>query len=204
MADRSLNDLQRQHLSKRLFRVAVVPAGLPEVAAQDGLTAEQIKELLPLDFGLDVLTSPFRQSLFRQPSRFSDGSFPVFYSAEELETARLEKAHHVGKQLAGQTKTECYGQFSCQFLGYAKDLVPLRTAWADLTADDYATCQRLAREAVSAGLDALRSPSARHSPDGVCLPVFVQNVLSGPQFLGLVEFSVDADGVSTKVLASGV
>lgn len=204
MAQRAIGDAERRPVVRRVYRVAVIPADVREVAEEDGLTPAQVAELVALRAPLTVLDAPFGPSRYRQGSRFSDGSFPVFYSAEDIETARLERGHHVAKQAAEDNlpeTTEYFGQWSCEFNGELRDLVPFRERWPELTADEYPPCQLLAKQARLDELDALRTPSARHAPDGVCLPVFTRHSLSALEHHGLVAIIVSHGTMSFKMVS---
>ena len=140
-----------------------------------------------------LLDAPFRLKLkFREPSRFSDGSFPVFYSSLDLETAHEEIGFHFQK-FSGKptnTRTVYYQQLSCTFLGLEKDLRSKLAEWPDLTHDaGYAFCNKLGAEARETGIDGLLTPSARY--EGTNLPVFNRDSLSQAQLGHVVKISLD-------------
>ena len=71
----------------------------------------------------DLLDEPFRlRKQFREQTRFSDGSFRVFYSSLDAQTAEAEARHwfmrYMGKP--GGSRTMHYHQFSCTFEGIEK------------------------------------------------------------------------------------
>ena len=114
-------------------------------------------------------------------SRFSDGSFPVFYSALEIDTARAE-AHHWFRQFVDKPNGERiarYARFACDFEGTVMDLRPMQPqeGWEDLTSDaDYGFCNRLGAEARE-DVDGFFAPSVRHA-GGTNVPVFRRSALS--------------------------
>lgn len=190
MALRLLAGIQVEQRTFRVFRVAVAPRDVLGIAVEDELDPRQAAELAALDLPLNVLDTPFDPSRF-SAGRFSDGTFGVLYSAEDLGTARREKGYWVAK-LGGPNTIEYFGQWSAQFSGHLKDLMPFDSQWVELTHDNHRECQDLARQARAENLDALRSPSARNRPAGVCVPAFTRSSLSALQGHGMVEICVEA------------
>ena len=115
-------------------------------------------------------------------TRFSAGSFPVFYSSLEAETGEAE-IHHWFPTVAGKPKsrrTAYYSRFGCDYDGAAKDLRPKATRWPKLVHDNgYRFCNRLGAEAVGLGLGGLLTPSARRET-GTNLPVFARSAIGNP------------------------
>lgn len=115
-------------------------------------------------------------------TRFSDGSYPVFYSSLEPETAAAEVKFWFLQNVSSPAspRTAYYSRFSCRFDGSVKDLRPMRKEWPELTHDkDYDFCNRLGREAKKSGLDGLLTPSARQE-HGTNVPVFRRSAISSP------------------------
>lgn len=135
-------------------------------------------------------------------SRFSDGSFPVFYSALDTGTAQAEIIHlrsSLGQEAIG---TAYYYLIRCSFNGMVKDLRNHVAQFPFLVLDQstgaYEQCNVIGKEARDSGLDGLRTISAR-TPDGECLPVFRRPALSDPVRGNLFSFSVDAAGGPVRV-----
>ena len=158
---------------------------------EEGLDPQGVDEMVELlaSAGLldppDVLCeAPFKPKRRLKPdiTRFSDGSYPVFYCAIERETARAE-AEHWFSHFAGKPKgdrTVLYSCFACDFSGDTKDLRPKLDEWPALTyPDDYRLCNTLGAEALKIQLDALLAPSARR-PQGTNLPVFARRAINNP------------------------
>ena len=102
----------------------------------------------------ELLDTPFRPKRKRKPTRFSDGSFPVFYSSLSSETAEAEVRHWAPTVMGRprQPRTTYYWLFRCTFEGVEKDLRPQIQTWPDLVHDDdYTLCNRLGAEAVELG-----------------------------------------------------
>ena len=147
-----------------------------------------------LDSLEDLLEDPFYPKPWLQKttfpvSRFSDGSFAVFYGALEVETATAEVRHHFVSRFFGEPngrRVAWYQRFACDFTGSVKDLRPKRKAWPELThGSDYGLCNRLDAEARERSLDGLLAPSARC--DGTNLPVFIRSALSNARDLEFVS-----------------
>lgn len=149
-----------------------------------------------------LLDAPFRPKLkYREASRFSDGSFPVFYSSLDLDTAHEEIGFHFRKYSGKPTGTRSayYQQLSCTFLGLEKDLRSKSAEWPDLTHDtDYAFCNKLGAEARKTGIDGLLTPSARH--EGTNVPVFNRSSLSQAQLGHIVKISLDPSTGTSSTL----
>ena len=133
-----------------------------------------------------LLDKPFeaKPQINPQPTRFSDGTFRVFYSALEIATAEVEALERYFRLAFGnarEPRTVYYMVFSCNYAGATKDLRPHIAILPCLVEDeaDYAGCHRIAIEAVKDGLTGILTPSAR-KPDGTCLPVFRREALSEP------------------------
>ena len=151
----------------------------------------------------DLLDSPFtRKSFlapprnFGTPTRFSDGSYPVFYGALEEATAKAEVTHHYAREARGDlstARTLYYTLFHCRFAGNVVDLQQQTHVWPDLVSDltDNPFCQSLGAEGKARGLDGFLAPSAR-APLGTTVPVFSRPSLADPAPDGVVEFSFDA------------
>lgn len=142
----------------------------------------------------DLCDAPFRpKHRLRRATRFSDGSFPVFYSSLDIATADSEMRHWF-PYFSGDPqcpRTAYYQRFSCIFDGQVKDLRPKLAQWPNLVHEsDYTFCNRLGAEAVQSGLDGLVTPSARRKK-GTNLPVFKRKAVHNPQLLSVVSFTLD-------------
>lgn len=109
-----------------------------------------------------------------RPSRFTDGSYGVYYAARNLETAIRETAFHFGRFLAATEEP----------LGTLLELRVLVSRHIDRPfhdlrggyprfhdPDDYGPPQRLAAELRAKGSNGVAYDSVRH-PGGQCLAVF--------------------------------
>ena len=186
-----------------VFRLASQQRNVDFLRAQ-GFDDESVDEMLDLlkargisDKPEDLCDGPFRPKPRLQKvghrTRFSDGTFPVFYSALEPETADAEVRHWF-RNIAGKPtkpRTAYYSRFSCDFEGSIKDLRPMHAEWPNLTHDsDYRFCNSLGSEAVASRLDGLLTPSARN-PNGTNVPVFQRRAVSNPLVHALVAVTLD-------------
>lgn len=123
--------------------------------------------------------------LLVRAGRFSNGTFPVYYSATEEETCKYEVKYHFRRELdneAGPPKehSRTYNLVHCRFRGAVANLFELKEQYPELTSETqegYPFCQRIGDEAVETGVQALLTPSARN-PRGKCLPVLDRITLS--------------------------
>lgn len=191
-----LQGIPRQRAQHRVHRFALDRKAADFLRTQ-GLDAEGIEEMLDILKSAGVLDSPEalceapfkpKRRLSPRPTRFSDGSFPVFYCALERETAQAETEHWFA-EFVGQPegeRTAVYSCFACDFAGDTKDLRPQQGKWPNLThPHDYTFCNALGAEAVEEKLDALLAPSARRAT-GTNLPVFAKRAVSNPGDLVLM------------------
>jgi hypothetical protein len=108
-------------------------------------------------------------------SRFTDGSFPVFYAAAAQATCLAELAHHAARRAQGLPPG---------FMGLRMFSLHLGGAFTDLRglgqlkrcrplyhATDYGPAQRFALERHRAGMDGIAYDSVR-DPAGTCFAVF--------------------------------
>ena len=152
-----------------------------------------------------VRDGPFRirSRLKRRATRFSDGSFGVFYSSPEVETATAEFEHWLPERFEAplsRPRTLHFARYSCDFAGTTKDLRPCKEQYPELISEDYRFCQQLGAEATSTSLDGFLAPSARRTR-GTNLPVLNRDALSLPEIEARMASTLDpATGVvSTRV-----
>lgn len=111
-------------------------------------------------------------------SRFSDGSYGVFYAARTLDTAIAETMHHRAAFMAATREPAMNIEMRCYRTAIHARLHDLRRGWTDiLRPDDYGPPQALARTLRTEGSDGVVYPSVRHA-GGQCVGVFHPDVVA--------------------------
>lgn len=180
-----LDELPTQRSTRRVFRLARDPTFdlLTTLGLEAGAEAELREALAEVggaasaDELCEAVFQPKRS--LRRRTRYSDGSFPVFYSSLEPETAEAEIKHWLPAFLGtpGKPRTAYYRRLECTFSGREKDLRAKASEWPGLVHEtDYAFCNRLGAEARELELDGLVAPSARHA--GANVPIFRREAIA--------------------------
>ncbi len=105
-------------------------------------------------------------------SRFSDGTWGVFYAARSLITAVEETVYHRERFLAATAEPPCDVEMRCYRTSIHAKLHDLRGGWpAEHDPDSYVASVALARRLREEGSDGIVYDSARH-PGGECVAVF--------------------------------
>jgi RES domain len=147
-------------------------------------------------------------SPFGKATRFSDGTWPVCYTALDPETAQDEIKYHRGKDFleADGRRVVYYHLVEISYSGRTIDLRPHVTAWPALVDPDekasYAFCQTFGREACQLGMAGFLTKSARR-PAGSTVPVFSRSALNAPQTHALAAFVVHSASGAVDVEWSG-
>lgn len=114
-----------------------------------------------------------------QGSRFSDGSWGVFYAAHSMATAVEETVYHRERFLAATLEPACEIQMRCYRTRLDSRLHDLRGGWpAAHDPDSYVASMALARELREAGSSGVVFDSVRDA-GGECLAAFYPDVV-GP------------------------
>jgi RES domain len=205
-----LTGVNRASLDERLFRLAN-PRRIRKSLMDTGATLEEAIETIDFIGGDNsndavlMLNTPFEQnpSYRPGPTRFSDGTWRVFYSALEVETAEAERGYWCLREIQSDPPAQRhfhYRELRCRLQGEAFDVKAKLADWPFLIGDHpaYPQCQNVARAAVQENADALIAPSARKD-GGTTIPVFKRAALSNPEILGAVVFQVRADGSFTII-----
>jgi hypothetical protein len=115
-------------------------------------------------------------------SRFSDGSYGVYYAGDALATALAEHTHHMGRFYAAAGMEAGWLSEVRQLVG-SLDAALLDLRRGDfallLDPDDYGHSQAFAREMLGDGADGIVYPSVRHAP-GQCIAAFYPDVVGVP------------------------
>lgn len=118
-------------------------------------------------------------------SRFSDGSWGVYYAADSLETAVAEVGYHRGRFLAATGESAIDLDMRSYVTQVVEPLHDLRPeAWQRFhDPDSYAASQRLARDLRAAGAWGLAYRSVRHA-GGQCVALLRPKALRRPSVQG--------------------
>jgi hypothetical protein len=145
-------------------------------------------QLVPLDKRVtgpnaSIVMAPFTHCSKLRPSRFSDGTFGVYYAGHKFTTALLEVAYHMGRFHAATLDPATTGTYRT-YKGALKfemhDLAGATYAHLlDPVPDTYAAPQAFAKALREAGSHGLVYPSVRHQ-GGACIAAFWPNVVSLP------------------------
>ena len=199
--DNLLDATPTVHNHRQIYRLATLLRD-DEFLAELGLDAlgeQELKELLVAagyETSLeDLCDAPFRpKRRLGMATRYSAGSYPVFYSSLDPKTAEAEVEYWFSKGFGGSPqgqRSAYYQRFTCLFEGEEKDLRDKQSEWPDLVHDsDYTFCNRIGAEAVRLELDGLVVPSARRE-SGSNLPVFKRPAISDPKSQDLVKITLD-------------
>lgn len=146
-------------------------------------------------------------------SRFSDGSWGVYYAAHSLATAIAEVSHHRGVFLRRTREPEIDLDHRLVTANVESDLHDLAPAAdgtrsqpptksrkaspfaAALDPDDYSASRRLARALREAGSWGIRYPSVR-DPSGACVGIFRPKALRHAKSAAHIALHWDGDRIS--------
>lgn len=167
-----------------LFDAVADPADLEVVFAVEALGNPRLREAAgelslvpPGDRISGPGTSPIMAAfthLNPEGSRFSDGTWGVFYAARVLDTAIAEVGHHRARFLARTNEPAIEIDLRCYRVTVRAALVELRggNAIAEvLDPDSYAASQDFGRRQREAGAAGIVYASVRH-PGGECVALF--------------------------------
>jgi hypothetical protein len=129
--------------------------------------------------GASIVMAPFTH--LGRPSRFSDGSYGVYYAARTLETAVRETAYHRGRFLAATGEPPCDVDMRAYVGRPAKPYLDIRAARYESLHDpnDYLPAQAFAKPLRDEGEWGLVYRSVRHE-GGECIAAFRPQAVSIP------------------------
>lgn len=117
-----------------------------------------------------------------RPSRFTDGTYGVYYAGDSLETALREHSFHMGRFYAATGEAPGWISETRELVG-AIDAVlsdlrgPLGAPYLDPDPAAYGPAQTLARTLRAEGSNGIVYPSVRHA-GGACIAAFWPDVVS--------------------------
>ena len=113
-----------------------------------------------------------------QGSRFSDGSWGVFYAAHDIGTAVEETVYHREQFLAATAEAACDLEMRCYRTSVDSKLYDIRSGWPSAhDPDSYVASVALARELRALDANGIVYDSARHR-GGECLAAFYPDVVA--------------------------
>ncbi len=170
-----------------LFDTIASPADLDAIYYLEGMTNPRIREelgeinLVPRDRrvcgpGTTPIMAAFTH-LTRDGSRFSDGTFGVYYAASDRATAVAETMHHRGKFLSSTAEPACVLEMRCYVGDLAGELHDVRSGSPELhDPNSYAASQAAAVALRNAGSNGLVYDSVR-LPGGQCVAAFYPDLI---------------------------
>jgi len=134
--------------------------------------------------GASYLMAPFTHVSLDRPSRFTDGTFGVFYAGNRFEVALLETMYRHSRFMARTNEpsgwTSQFREIVLDVAGQLHDLRRRDPAYSDaLDPDDYAVSQALGAQLRRAGADGIAYPSIR-CEGGECVGLFYPDLASDP------------------------
>ena len=201
VSEDSVGDWLRNIVSLRksidLFADLVTDPADTRILMEHELATKPIRAPVP------IISRPFEEAAFYDPlraaiewpfehpcrSRYSNGSFGVWYGARTLETSVHETVYHfrrdtLASAVAAKSRAPIYQERRVHRVRCSAMLVDLRTLCAGeprlLDPDDYSFCQGLGAQLRAAALPGIQSISAR-DPGGEVVGVFRQETLSDPR-----------------------
>ena len=173
-----------------LFDRVADPADFDDLYALEAMTNDRIRdetgqiELVPpaerlFGPGSGPIMAAFTH-LNPEGSRFSNGTYGVFYAGKEKATAIAETRYHSAKFLAATKEDPTRIQMRLHRVNVVGDVVDLRSATTHqpgvLAPDSYGEGQALGAELRAAGVVGLLYPSVRE-PGGECIAAFRTSLL---------------------------
>jgi hypothetical protein len=193
-----------------LFERVTDPADLETVLDIESMTNDRLRDEVgalnlvpPEDRISGPGTSPIMAAFTHLPpygSRFTDGSFGVFYAGRTLDTAIAETKHHREAFLRATSEP----RIELDMRVYAVDLDTMLhdiRGMKDTMAEvydpsSYAASQALAIEIRTSGSSGLAYDSVRN-PDGECVAIFKPRVLSNCRQERHLTYVWDGSSIST-------
>lgn len=171
-----------------LFDRIARPDDLDALAQIEGMTNPRLREQLgdlamvpPARRITGPGTTPIMSAfthLNPEGSRFSDGSYGVYYAAFSEETAVWETVHHRTRFLTATAEEPCRIQMRCYLGDVEGQLHDLRGGYPEEHApNNYGASQALAKTLRSGGSNGIVYDSVRHA-GGACVALFYPDLIA--------------------------
>lgn len=191
-----------------LFERVAHAADFDALYALEALTNDRIRDevgdisLVPEEERLFGPGSTCIMAAFTHPnplgSRYSDGSYGVFYCARKRETAIAETRYHAARFMQATQEPAMRLQMrltSVEARGWAIDLRPLaRNEPRILSPDDYSHTQSLGRSLRADGALGIVYPSVRHA-GGVCLAALRTGIIKNCLHAAYLEYQWNGQAI---------
>ncbi|GAB2507343.1 RES family NAD+ phosphorylase [Lysobacter humi (ex Lee et al. 2017)] len=197
-----------------IFDDIAEPADLDALFLIEGATNPRLRE----EMGQLTLVPPARRvcgpgttpvmaaftHLNSEGSRFTNGTWGVYYTALALETAVAETVFHTARFLARTQEAPTVLQMCCYLSDIGADLHDVRGGYPEIhDPDSYLASQRLALELRVAGSDGLVYDSVRH-PGGQCAALFHPDLVSGVRQGPHLNYHWNGHAITHALVASTV
>lgn len=161
-----------------------------------------------------IILRPFEEAEFHDPiaaviswpfehpcrSRFSDGTFGVWYGSGSLETSIFETVHHFRSDTMASSAvvagTVVVQERRVHLVTCTAALIDLRPHLAHeprlLDPNDYSVCQMVSTQIYHGALPGVLSRSVRHPP-GTVIGVFRPDVLTDPRTVCYLTYHLDVN-----------
>ncbi len=131
-------------------------------------------------------------------SRFSDGSYGVFYCARKRDTAIAETRHHSALFMAATAEPPMRLQMRLYRLDAQGEAIDLRKASRTdpqiVDPDDYGHAQGIGRQLRADGAQGILYPSVRH-PGGECLAALRTGIVKNCLHAAYLEYNWTGQGI---------
>jgi hypothetical protein len=144
--------------------------------------------------GLSFIMSPFTH-INPEGSRFSDGSYGIYYCAKLEETAAREVAHHRTKFMKNtneSAQTLVFRTIKATLEGKSFNLTKFDWPW--LKSENYSECRKLGKYAREK-IDFLHYNAVRH-PEHTAYAVFQPHILKNAKHLRYLEMYWDGEKIT--------
>ena len=148
--------------------------------------------------GATWVMAPFLHCKESQPTRFSDGTFGVYYAADRRKTAIAEIAHHYEIFMRNTGETTNWTIFQELIGSIDKDLDDVSKIPKFLDPNNYDSSQAFGKKRHAAGSNGIVYPSVRY-PGGQCIALFWPDLVSIPKLGARIAFHWDGASVSAWV-----
>ena len=149
--------------------------------------------------GSSIVMAPFTHASRDRPTRFSDGSYGVYYCANRFETALREVAFHMERFYRATNDPPLQADYRTYKGGVNKVLHDIRAAKFSFLLDPdpkkYGRSQQFGRALRDAGSNGVVYPSVRHK-GGQCVGAFWPDVVLIPKQTGHIQLKWDGVRVS--------